>query len=83
MTETNPKQNDPSQKQAKLKKNLGVFFIVVGFIALVTPFTPGAWLIPIGLGLIGVRLAFWEKIRAKFFPDKKEPQNGDDKVKRY
>lgn len=30
--------------------------MVLGFVALVTPLTPGSWLIPIGLELIGIRL---------------------------
>jgi len=45
------------------RKVLGIFLIIVGTIALLTPLSPGAWLIPIGLGLLGVKLAFWEKIK--------------------
>jgi drug/metabolite transporter (DMT)-like permease len=36
-----------------LKKIIGVILIVVGFVALVTPFTPGSWLALIGLELLG------------------------------
>jgi len=46
------------------KKILGIFLIIVGVIALVTPFTPGSWLIFIGLELLGFRILFWTKIKA-------------------
>ena len=48
-----------------LKRIGGVLLIIIGFIALVTPFTPGAWLMFVGLELIGVRLAIWDKIKAR------------------
>lgn len=47
-----------------LKIVAGVALILIGFIALVTPLTPGAWLMFVGLELIGVRLAAWDKIKA-------------------
>lgn len=50
----------------RLKKIAGAALIIVGLAALVTPFTPGAWLIFIGLGLLGFRLALWDRIKAKF-----------------
>ena len=45
------------------KKVLGVFLIILGFLALVTPFTPGSWLILIGLELLGLRLLLQGKLR--------------------
>ncbi len=48
-----------------LKKIIGVLAIIVGVLALVTPFTPGAWLIIIGLGILGFRMLFWEKIKKR------------------
>lgn len=45
-----------------LKKVLGVFLIIIGVIALVTPLTPGSWLAIIGLELLGLRYIFQEKI---------------------
>ena len=45
------------------RKVLGVFLVLVGFIALVTPLTPGAWLGIIGLELLGVRLLFIERVK--------------------
>lgn len=47
-----------------LKVSAGIALILIGFLALVTPLTPGAWLMFIGLELIGVRLAAWDKIKA-------------------
>lgn len=55
---------------AAFKKIAGVILIVIGIAALVTPLTPGAWLVFIGLELCGVRLlgkeqisAWWKRIR--------------------
>lgn len=50
----------------RMKKILGVVFIIIGLTALVTPFTPGSWLIFVGLESLGLRLAVWDKIRAYF-----------------
>lgn len=45
------------------KKVLAIVVLVVGFIALVTPLTPGAsFLIFLGLQLLGVNLVFLNKI---------------------
>ncbi len=55
-----------SQPNSPARKAVGVILIVVGFIALVTPFTPGSWLIFVGLEFLGVRLALWDKIKSKF-----------------
>jgi hypothetical protein len=48
------------------KKILGVFLIIIGLLALITPFTPGSWLVFVGLELIGIRVLFWEKIKNWF-----------------
>ena len=37
-----------------LKKTIGVILIIIGFVALVTPFTPGSWLALIGLQMVGL-----------------------------
>jgi len=50
--------------KATLKKTVGVILIILGVLALVTPFTPGAWLVFIGLEFLGFRLAFWSRIKA-------------------
>lgn len=46
-----------------LKTAGGVLLIVIGLLALVTPLTPGAWLMFVGFELIGVRLTLWDKIK--------------------
>lgn len=38
------------------RKIIGIVLIVLGALALLTPFTPGSWLIFIGLGFLGFRL---------------------------
>lgn len=43
-------------KNQALKKTIGIILIVLGVLALITPFTPGGWLAFIGLGLLGFRL---------------------------
>jgi hypothetical protein len=48
------------------KKLLGIFLIIVGLLALLTPLTPGSWLALIGLELLGVRML----IQKKFLNDK-------------
>lgn len=53
-------------KKSIAKKVIGIVLIIVGIIALVTPFSPGSWLVFVGLEILGVRLAFWDKIKAKF-----------------
>lgn len=55
---------DP-QKRTTYKKVIGVLLIIVGIVSLLTPFTPGSWLIFVGLEFMGIRVLFWEKIKAK------------------
>ncbi|MFH1112114.1 MAG: PGPGW domain-containing protein [Patescibacteria group bacterium] len=50
-------------KNSPANKIFGVFLIIIGVVAFVTPLSPGSWLIFIGLGLLGVRLAFWERFK--------------------
>ena len=49
-----------------VKKIIGILLIVIGLLALVTPFTPGSWLIFIGLDLFGFKMLFWDKIKLWF-----------------
>lgn len=46
-----------------LRKILGVIFIILGLLALVTPFTPGSWLALIGLELLGMGFLIPRKVR--------------------
>ena len=47
------------------KKIIGIILIIIGFLALITPLTPGSWLIFIGLELLGIRLLFIQKIKSR------------------
>jgi protein-S-isoprenylcysteine O-methyltransferase Ste14 len=46
-----------------LRKIVGIILILIGLFALFTPLTPGSWLAILGLELVGIRLAFVEKIK--------------------
>lgn len=54
-----------------LKKALGVVLIILGFLALITPCSPGSWLILVGLEFMGLgflledRLPAFLKVRYK------------------
>lgn len=50
-----------------LKKFVGVVLVIVGLLALVTPFTPGSWLGFVGLEFLGIRFLAWDKLKAKFW----------------
>jgi hypothetical protein len=43
------------------KMLLGGVCVAIGLVALMTPLTPGAWLIFVGLELLGIRLIAWDK----------------------
>jgi hypothetical protein len=45
------------------RKIAGIVLVVIGFVALVTPFTPGSWLMLVGLELLGFELVFVTKTR--------------------
>ncbi|HTL39790.1 MAG TPA: PGPGW domain-containing protein [Methylomirabilota bacterium] len=53
------------QTKKILQVATGIGLIIIGFAALVTPFTPGSWLIFVGLELLGIRVAFWEKLKSR------------------
>jgi len=50
----------------RIKKTIriivGIILILLGFFALVTPLTPGSWLILIGLELLGLRILLQDKL---------------------
>ena len=46
----------------KIKKVVGILFVIFGIVAFITPLTPGSWLCLIGLELLGIRLLFLDKI---------------------
>ena len=41
---------------------LGIVLIILGVLALLTPFSPGSWLALIGLEILGLRLLFQRKL---------------------
>jgi len=43
---------------------VGVTLILLGFLALMTPLTPGSWLILVGLELLGLRILLRDKLLA-------------------
>jgi hypothetical protein len=45
-----------------IRTAIGVLLIVIGLVALVTPLTPGSWLVPIGLELLGLRLLIQRRL---------------------
>jgi hypothetical protein len=47
-----------------VRKGIGVVLIVLGFLALVTPLSPGSWLILVGLELLGLRILLEDRLRA-------------------
>lgn len=61
----------------RVKFLLGIFFIVLGLLALVTPLTPGSWLVFVGLELVGIRILAWRKYAKWFKKDKKTNGPGE------
>jgi len=45
-----------------LRKPLGIILIILGFVALITPFSPGSWLMLIGLEILGFRFLLEGKL---------------------
>jgi len=52
-----------------LKKILGIVLIILGLLALFTPFSPGSWLALIGLEILGIRVLLERKF-ISFLPQK-------------
>lgn len=49
----------------RVKKSLGVFFVVIGVVGIVAPVIPGAPILFIGLELLGFQLIFLDRIRKR------------------
>lgn len=47
-----------------LKKALGIILIILGFLALITPCSPGSWLILVGLEFLGLGFLLEDKLPA-------------------
>lgn len=54
----------------QLKRFIGCIFILLGLFALLTPMTPGSWLILIGMEMIGLGFLIPRKVRSAW--DKKK-----------
>ncbi len=54
------------ERNPRTKKIVGISFIVIGGVGVITPFTPFGFLLLVGLGILGIKLAFWEKIKERF-----------------
>jgi len=52
--------------RVKARKTFGVGLVILGFLALLTPLTPGAWLVPIGFGILGIRSERLDRLIARF-----------------
>ena len=53
-------------KRTTIKKAIGIMLMIIGLFALATPFTPGSWLIFVGLEFFGFRILFLDKLKAWF-----------------
>ena len=74
--------NKIHEKNSLARKIAGIVLIALGLLALVTPFTPGSWLIFVGLEFFGIRMAIWDRIKSKFIQSQnlnEQPPSG----KRY
>lgn len=50
----------------QFRRVLGIILIVLGFLALITPLTPGSWLIFVGAEILGWELVYMRKVSAFF-----------------
>jgi hypothetical protein len=52
------------QPKKVIRTVVGIILILLGLLALVTPLTPGSWLILVGLELLGLRILLRDKLLA-------------------
>jgi len=45
-----------------VRNTIGGVLVILGLLALITPVTPGSWLIPIGLEVLGLRILLAGKL---------------------
>ena len=53
----------------RLKKAVGILFILLGFVGLILPVVPGAILIFIGLEFLGLRFLFVDRLLKRKAPE--------------
>ncbi len=64
-----------------VKIPIGIICIILGFLALITPATPGSWLIPIGLEILG--LGFLLESRLSRFLKGKNKERFENFIKKF
>lgn len=57
-------------RNTKIRKTVGVIFVIIGFLSIITPFTPVGFLLLVGLEILGIRFLFWDKLKNWFKNDK-------------
>ncbi len=62
-----------TEAKPRLRKIAGWAFVIIGFIALITPLTPGGLLFFVGLELLGLRFIGTEKLKRFLTKGKKLP----------
>ncbi len=62
-----------TEAKPRLRKIAGWSFVIVGFVALITPLTPGGLLFFVGLELLGLRFIGTEKLKHFLMKGKKLP----------
>jgi hypothetical protein len=66
-----------TSERPRLKKTVGGVLVFLGFIALITPFTPGAFImLGIGLEFLGFRMLFLERAQNRVFKRREFPLEG-------
>jgi len=48
---------------SKIRKTVGVIFVIIGLLSIITPFTPVGFLLLVGLEILGIRFLFWDKLK--------------------
>lgn len=64
------KFNNYTMSRPRLRKVFGWILVIYGFVALVTPLTPGGLLLFVGLEVLGIRFVFTDKIKRYFIKEK-------------
>lgn len=52
------------EKNPKIGKVFGTIFILIGFLSLITPFTPLGFFFLVGLEFLGIRAKYWNRLKA-------------------
>lgn len=54
------------EENPRFKKVIGVLLVIIGFLSIITPFTPVGFLLIVGLEILGVRYLLWDKVKKWF-----------------